>query len=389
LNSNFKLAIAAGLLYLLGVWLHFPFGGGHFYSDITTIFQLRIVDENFGIPYLEVFYEYPVIVGTFTYIMGTLASFFPGPLIYNYYFLTVSVLAIPTGLLVLEVSKIARMKGMEHKRLFLYLVVTPSFVVMLLLNWYVIGVFFMVYGLRKFLEGDRWMSGTLLGLSAASNFVTAVPAFGMILTAGDVKRVVTFVGFAVVAYVSVNAPFFLSNPSMWWSSWNYIYNFPAEGSWMLAFFPNVSPVRHILPPVIFGAISAIIVFKALLKGEKDTIRLSWLFTFAYLFSTYIFTPQMNIILLPFLTLAPIVRRYWEFLIFDFVNSFVIFGFSYASTLFFLMFGINYNFVLWGLSSPVQWAAIIRSAWVGKMTIINGLVRRPESLQKLPVRNSSL
>jgi hypothetical protein len=28
-------------VFLIGVWLHIPYGGGHIYSDIPTLFQIR------------------------------------------------------------------------------------------------------------------------------------------------------------------------------------------------------------------------------------------------------------------------------------------------------------------------------------------------------------
>ena len=188
------LYVIACLFYLLGVWEHLPFSGGHIYSDIVSVYQNRFCYSGScgtGLPYVNYFVEYPVITGFFMYTMGMLGHIFPLPasdLLGSYYSYTSIFLLAPTLLLIYNLVKISELLGVwqKNRRALVYLVATPSFVFMLLLNWYMIGVFFAAFGLRKFLEGGRnsWLwSGLLFGLSAASNLITAVPALG-ILTFG-------------------------------------------------------------------------------------------------------------------------------------------------------------------------------------------------------------
>ena len=69
-NWTFLLAAA---LYLFGTWAHIPYGGGHIYSDIISVFQDRFCATgtcNIAFPYVHVFVEYPVITGVFIYVMG-------------------------------------------------------------------------------------------------------------------------------------------------------------------------------------------------------------------------------------------------------------------------------------------------------------------------------
>src|SRR5207253_7413689 len=100
---------------------------------------------------------------------------------------------IPTLLLVRESVKITKLLGVDEGRVMRYVVVTPSFLIMLLLNWYVIEVFFSTFALRKFLQGSRLASGVLLGLSAACNLVTALPALGMTLSSKGLREQAKFV----------------------------------------------------------------------------------------------------------------------------------------------------------------------------------------------------
>lgn len=439
------LFVAAGVLYLLGVWFHIPYGGGHIYSDIVTVFQNRLDNGYFAIqnlPLVNRFVEYLPITSYFMYFMGALGKYvplsLPPDLMGDYYRYTTVFLVFPTFLLISELLKICDILGIrrKHRRTLLYYVATPSFIFMLLLNWYIIGVFFAIFGLRKFLQGSRWASGILLGLSVVSNLVTAVPVLGMFFFDGSgwKSRVRFLAGIGItilVVYlplVAINSlphnyinsnggvvrfPFVFGNTNFITEFLSYEQNWYIEGSWMLAFFNNLDPVRHVIFPVLFVSLSVLILSKWYriefvkntsvgqqdlkrhsflrssifririslrhpIQSERDRAKLivtsSWLFTFAFLFSTYVFTPQMNMILLPFFVIAPITKRYWEFLAFDIVNSLVIvYGFSQPL----LAFGINVPFpVQFGpvWVSPVQALAVIRSFWVGKFLLYDGLIK---------------
>ena len=369
-----------------------------------------------GLPYVNYFVEYPVISGFFMYAMGMLGHILPLPgrdFIGSYYTYTSIFLLIPTILLVSNLLKIMDILGMrqKNKRVMLFLVATPSFIFMLLLNWYIIGVFFAIFGLRKFLEGTRsgksnsMLSGILMGLSAAANLITAVPALGILIFGTRTWReratfVTGIVAAMVAAYVPVivlnSFPHSYSNASHALVSYgfqfpninvitdflNYEQNWYAEGSWMLGFFTNTSPLRHYIFIGLFATMVAVISLMGLkmqrrLQTQLDRAHLvvmtSSLYMFAFLFSSYVCTPQMNLMLLPFFVLLPaMTRRYPEFLAFEIVNALVIvWGFS--SPLAFI--GINIPTPtqfgpVW--VSPIQFLAVLRSFWIGKFLIADGL-----------------
>ena len=318
------------------------------------------------IPYVNGFVEYPIVVSEFIYAMGAIAEIFPGPIMTDYYYLTAAFLAIPTFLLVSETLKIAEMRGYSDRRVLAYLIVTPTFLFMVLLNWYVIGVYFATFGLRKFLQGNCKMSGILFGLSAASNLVTAAPAMGLFLAAKGGRDRDAFLFSALACYGAINLPFIVANQSLWLSFWQFHSNWYIEGSWMLAFLSYFSPLRHYIFPALLFSLYAIITWISL-KKTKDAVTLSWLSTFAFLFSTYVFTPQMNLMLLPFFATTPIVRRYWEFLAFDAINSvFLLTGYLQDVSI------LGPHFDPISYLPPVGWFAIARSIWLGKMLVFDGL-----------------
>ena len=356
------------------------------------------------------------------YAMGLIGHILPYPgkdLMVSYYLYSSLFLLIPTFLLISNLLKIMDLigTGRKYRRSLIYLIATPSFVFMLLLSWYIIGIFFAVWGLRKFLEGNmmgnntmrnRIWSGALLGLSAAANLVTAVPAFGMVIF-GTVswRERASFLFGMLAALLIVYAPLVVVNsfPHSYVNSQHVVvqfgFQFPnlnvitdylhyqhdwyAEGSWMLAFFSSTNPIRYYIFEGLFAALSVIIVLKGLgLQKNRVLSRLdranlvvmtSALFTFAFLFSSYVCTPQLNLILLPFFVLIPLMsRNYPEFLAFEIVNSLVIvWGFS--APLAFL--GINIPTPtqfgsIW--ASPIQFLAVLRSFWIGKFLIYDGLFK---------------
>ena len=392
------LAVAAAApLYLFAVWLHFPYGGGHVYSDLVTVFQDRLGGVYFSphvLPYVNAFIEYPPLTAYFIYAMAVLGSYLPlapgAGVIDNYYLYTALFLSVPTLLMIPELLKLCDLLGVRRasRRTLLFYVATPSFLIMVLLNWYVIGVYLAALALRKYLQGSLRASGLLFGVSAGFNLVTAAPAFGLLVAARGRRERLQFALAVVGAYALINLPFITASPRLWSYFWQWQENWYIEGSWMLAFLNNESPLRHLTFPAVFASLSAAILW----RWSKDkhraqtpfdesvlTVRLAALFTLAYLFSTYVFTPQLNLMLLPFFVLAllPAGGRYWEFLAFELVNALVVlWGFSAPL----LVFGISLPTpVLFGSVwvSPIQALAVLRSLWVAKLFLYDGLLR-PES-----------
>ena len=387
--------LIACALYLFGVWEHIPYGGGHIYSDIVTVYQDRFCLNGVctsALPYVHVFVAYPVVTGVFMYLMGMLGRYIPiyasQDLLTNYYFWTALFLLIPTFLSINELFKIGDILGVKslRKRILLYFVVTPSFVFMVLTNWYIIGLFFTLFGLRKFLQGSRWISGIFLGISAATNLVTAMPALGMVLAVKDKREAAKFIVGALVAAGVIYLPFYALNPDFISQFLTYQENWYAEGTWMLAFINSYDSIRHVLFLTAFIILSAAIIFKGLkirsnITKDSAATQQDWanyavimasLFSFAWLFNSYVSTPQTNLMLLPFFTLLPMSKYYGEFLAFDTVNSLIdVWGFSQP----FLVLGITLSPVMFGspYHSPIQALEVVRSLWIGKFLIYDGLL----------------
>jgi len=384
--------VTAVVLYLVSVWLHFPYGGGHIYSDIVSVFQTRECLPScvspVPIPYVQSFIEYPVGTAFFIYAMGYLAGLLPGNLVNDYYLLSCVFLLIPTLLMIRELRIIALLRGTKQTRLLWFFIVTPTFLFTLLVNWYVIGAFFSILAIRVYLQGKNRTSGVLMGVSAVFNLVSAAPALGLLLSQKKLRDGVVFCACTLATFALANAPVYLLNPANWMKFWSYQYGWVIEDSWMLLFVSNESMLRHLIPPILFFGLACTLVVLRFRLKEVDPVKLALLSMFAFIFSTYVYTPQMNVLILPFFVLIPI-SSYPEFLVFDVLNAYVILGFSTGLPMFLALFGLNYNVSPWGPLSPVQLAGIIRSFWLGKFLIYDGVLAewKAQRLRLLATRPS--
>jgi hypothetical protein len=309
----------------------------------------------------------------FMYVMAVFGAYLPWFLPENYYLLSAAVLSVPTFLAIRELMTIIELRGVSRNRVLWYFIVTPTFIFMTLLNWYAIGVYFTLYGVRKYLEGgSRLWSGVLFGLSAASNFVTAVPALGVFIASKTTKERAMLAGAALGTYVAINAPFVFLNSALWLESFRYIYAWNIEDSWMQAILIDLnSPYRHLIPPIVFGGFIVGMLWLRYRAKTSDPLVFAFVATFGYTFSTYVNPPQLNLVLLPFFVLLPVSSRYLEFLAFEIVTALIIIlGFSEVL----LPFGILYRDFFMPISymSAVFWIEVVRSVWQGKFALLNGI-----------------
>ena len=324
-------------------------------------------------PYIQSFMEYPVVTSMFLYGNAVLGNMFAGDILRNYYLLSSFFLLFPTLLAVRELLLLIEMRGVSRNRVLWYFIATPTFLYLTMLNWYVIGVWLTLLGMRKYLEGSRGVAGLFFGLSAATNFVTAVPALGLLIASKGVKDRVLFAGAGLATYAALNAPLLVLNAKNWFAAFNYIYNWNIEDSWMQAILPSLdSPARHYIFYAVLVLVVAILLWLRFDRGMTDPLAFAFISMFGYAFATYIYTPQLNLALLPFFVLLPVSSGYLEFLVFDIMNSLIIIiGFSEALQ----PFGITYPLLIpITRTNVVFWIEVGRSLWEGKFAFFSGVWR---------------
>jgi hypothetical protein len=192
LRHNLILFFVTSAVFLVSFVTHLP---GKEYSDVVSIFATRITSSKVPLPYIQTHFEYPVITGLVYYVatkMGFYASK-SNPLFY-YYFFTSAVLYAFTLATVFETRTLLQVvvrPKTSLRPLLLYMVVTPSFVWFLTYNWYIIGTYLTIRGLREFFAGKFDKCAVFFGLSAASNLITAAPLLSSACKIGCTQSIQT------------------------------------------------------------------------------------------------------------------------------------------------------------------------------------------------------
>jgi hypothetical protein len=365
LRHNLILFFVTSAVFLVSFVTHLP---GKEYSDVVSIFATRITSSKVPLPYIQTHFEYPIITGLVYYVatkMGFYASK-SNPLFY-YYFFTSAVLYAFTLATVFETRALLQVvvrPKTSLRPLLLYMVVTPSFVWFLTYNWYIIGTYLTIRGLREFFAGKFDKCAVFFGLSAASNLITAAPLLAL-LAKSDVRRAFRLTAFFGATWSLVNAPIAMLNFSGFVAQFTWHLNWYVEDSWLLLYPPYNKNIFDAGAKAASGAVLLVLLSAVLLIRNSNisrriipflqkpltvlfltnircdaprnpslwsatpvrrTLGDAWLVQAVVLFSSYIYAPQLNITILPLfaLTFSEFgLLGYLGFIAFDLVNLQVI------------------------------------------------------------------
>ncbi|MEM3671160.1 MAG: hypothetical protein QW767_05390, partial [Thermoprotei archaeon] len=122
-------------------------------------------------------FEYPVLTGSFFYACAYLAiHFFPRASLEAYYVITsLTFYAFTLGTAHETMAVASHVTKKPFVPVLLFFALAPSLWFYTTYNWYILGAFTMAFALNKYVQGRHGWAGVLLGLSAATSLVTAVP----------------------------------------------------------------------------------------------------------------------------------------------------------------------------------------------------------------------
>jgi len=320
LNYDLRVVYAiTTVMFIASYWIHLPapFGSIDFYSDITHLYNLIFQGRGwfkavsvYGLPYVDYFLEYPVIIGL-CFALSSLPRIVVkeplGELIF-YHIMTL-ILYVATIFTVRELYKILSALNISSTRILLYLSTTVSFLLYVVYNWDIIASAFTVLSLRLFIEKRYNVSSVCLGLAVSTKIIPGALIVPILIQLRKVKLMVKYVLITMLTYLTLHAPIMIANFNSWLMFWNYHLSWFIEDSWLQLIFDIYDPRVKYASIVIYLLLAVpTIMLVTKYKHKDDTLNLienSFVFLAITLFSSYVFTPQMSLLLYPLITLLPI------------------------------------------------------------------------------------
>lgn len=354
--------IASTAIFVMSIWEHLPGINPSHYSDISSVFWREGIGQGAHlIPYLQFMFEYPVIVGALVYICSFVRFLTPdfSSAMTIYVFLMDIVLYFFTIGTVITLYRIVKVVKGRVSRIWKCFLIVPSFVMFVTYNWDIIAIFFSTLAIYFFIKGKKYNADISIGLGVAAKLYPCmlIPVF--MLEEQSWRERLKRLAIPVIVFILLNLPFLILNFSQWFETIKYHFSWGLEDSWLIFFFNQMDSNAH----YVGLAILLYLVYKGLLESSKREYRSTgeriitrgFLMNIAWLFGSYVVTPQMALILLPFYVLTPSIPLLVIFLS-EILNGLIIV----------LWFSPQFNFgnPLVG-TSPVQWLAAARQfIWLG-------------------------
>ena len=313
------------------------------------------------VPYLQFTFEYPVIVGVLVYV-SSLSRALTGDFMtaMSYYVLTMdSFLFLFTTGTVLLLRKMCTILNVEETRIWKCFLIMPTFLMFTVYNWDIIAVFFSVLSIYLYMKANKLGSAASLGLGIAAKVYPSVLLPVYLVEEKSWRERLKFIFTCFGVFMLLNAPFIVLNFETWLSTWTYHMGWGIENSWLICFFKQMDPFAH----YVGLAVLLYLVYKGLIQTSKKPyesqaerlVERCWLMSIAWLFGSYVATPQMALMLLPFYTLIPTIPLLPAYVA-DVLNALIIVLWFTSSA---------YMIDPLSPSSPIQYIATTRQLiWLG-------------------------
>jgi uncharacterized membrane protein len=300
-----NIILASVAVFVASAIFHWP--TFHVYSDITTSFWSRANAAGtpyltYQIPYVNYVFEYPPVCGLVVWLGGWLSA---GSL-NTYAAVEFTILGIFFVLTTHFLYRFLGKLGMDQNLQILFTLLVPSAVAFAAYNFDVIVTFFMVFALYLFVvKKDQNLSAISLGFAVATKLfpVLLVPIFLQDIKASDKK--IKFALISIGVPLGMNLPFMISNYSNWLAGYLYLKNWGLEDTFLIWLFPSRG--SYPLAEAISGVLILISVCGIyLFLGKQPLLIRCFLVVGCFVLLSYISPPQLNLDLLPFFALVPIV-----------------------------------------------------------------------------------
>lgn len=275
--------------------LHSPGNSPSLYSDLLDSFWGRCWVQNGALPYIgsspgcSTSFEYPVLSGFLLYFVKLV-----GVTLWGYYE-TFTALSLMAGVaMACACYGIARRFGRNLNPLYF---VMPTFLVYGIYNFDLFHALLAIVSVFFFVRGNRSLSASFLGLAVDLKLTSVVllPIFLMELTTTK-DRMKYLAWFAALVAV-FNLPIVLLNFGNFLAGYQFIGNWGLEDAWYVWIFQNPATWDY---AKLFALGVAGLLLVRVYTLEASLLSKSFLAIAVYLLATYIYAPQFNLLLIPFI-----------------------------------------------------------------------------------------
>ena len=283
--------------------LHFPDWSHSIYSDLIGVYYRVYGGEGwynsvhrFGFPYVDYMFEYPPVVGVLWSVSTLPRMFLPGDeAVYAHYVLQ----ALFTGLAAFYLGKdLLWLSDRLERRVPVYLLfLMPSFIVYSVYNWDIIAIALGIRGLRYFLEDRKLMAGVFFGLALGTKVYPGLIVLAVLRERG--RRALGALYFTIATSLALMFIMFI-HPRGFMDFVSYHFNWIIEGSWWLLLARGLDDRLIIGLAKLAMTLSLVLALVPRIRGgvEERIIIRSWLVITAPLLFSYVYSPQMNLMVIP-------------------------------------------------------------------------------------------
>lgn len=296
-ESTKKIIIfSATLSFIASYLLHHPKIHGSVYSDIVS-FWYRPLVRDVKIPYIQEEFEYPPLSGLIIYISSLIGG---GELI-PYYNCFSSILFLFYMLLVLTVLRIMEEKNTSFIYILIYIIFAPTTIFYLNYNFDVAFAAFLILSLMFFEKGKYRLSALLFSVTTLTKLVNIILLPMLLLYMKDWKNRLSYIFYVFLPIVTINVTLQLVNPSFFKETYIFHAEWGLENAWFVYLFPSRDSWDT---AKLFSAILMVYgLLKIYLSSFGNLYERSFILLSVFLLTTYVFTPQMVIFILPFLAIT--------------------------------------------------------------------------------------
>ncbi len=297
----------AAASWALSLFLHIPGQPWTLYSDVTS-FWFREDGLRMGqFPCIDYFLEYPPIACYLVYLSRLVG----GPDVLSYYF-TFGVLSLPAyALLAYSISKLCN----RARYLPAVALLSPSLVVYGVYNFDHFFAATLATSLLLFMRGRRILGSAVLGVAAAIKLM-AFLLLPIYLMEAKGERMRTFEAFVAGALIP-SLPVLLLRPGWVVEFFLHHSGWGLENAWYVWIFGDPFSTSAKL----FGLALFLPILLRSYSLNSGVVEKSALVIGSWLITSYVFTPQMAIWMLPFVAMLPQTLVYWP--VFEVSNVYII------------------------------------------------------------------